>query len=303
VRLESVTTEARIVVAAWDEAHGSLLDLAPASLTEVGATIPALDDAGRDGRPSLDLAGGPIPVASGALDGEGLPALLAKAWRHRFSGSMVLTEPTGTRHAIVFAEGAPVRARAHRSPSLGDALSATCGLSATTVRDALARAAAKGSSAIHELIDEGTIDAHGAARALGARTAARIGAIASLPPSTSHAWYAGRDVLAQTADAEHPVAIDPRCAILVAARRTKSRGAMNAALRRLSGELTLARDVETKHLAPTPAEQRVLEAIANVRAPLSEHLERERFPVEVARPVLYALLMTDGLENEGPPAE
>jgi hypothetical protein len=47
----------------------------------------------------------------------------------------------------------------------------------------------------------------------------------------------------------------------------------------------------------------VLEAIANVRAPLSEHLERERFPVEVARPVLYALLMTDGLENEGPPAE
>lgn len=295
------TAEGRIVAAAWDEAVGAVVEVERVSVLDVDVDLSRLSSRGSSpsrpggdrGRPSLDTSQLGAPSGRGRLDGAGLPAVLGEALRRAFSGTLVLVEPSGARHAIVFAEGAPLRAWAPRSPSLGDVLVATAGVDPDTARDAIARAAADGASPLALLAAEGALDADGRRAALAVRTAARVGAIASLSEATTWEWREGHDLLARTP--EEVVPLDPRCAILVAARHAAGRAAMNAALRRHERPLVVSAGVELERYAPSAAELEVLDVIATTRAPYADHLEAGRLRAEIARPILYALLVTGGL--------
>jgi hypothetical protein len=290
------SAEGRLVAAAWDEALGAVVDVERVSVLEIDVDLSRLSrtsGAGGRGRPSLDPSRLAAPMEQGRLDGAGLPAVLARAMDRAFSGTLLLIEPEGARHAIVLAEGAPLRAWAPRSPSLGDVLVATAGVDAEQAQDAIARAAADGGSPLAILAAEGALDEEGRRAAIAVRTAARIGAIATLGEATRWQLHEGVDLLAATAEECAP--LDPRCAILVAARHTAGRTAMNAALRRDERPIAIAPGVELQRYAPSAAELEVLDVIATTRAPLSAHLAEGRLRAEVARPILYALLVTGGL--------
>jgi curved DNA-binding protein CbpA len=144
-----------------------------------------------------------MPTAAGALSATPLPNLLAYLLDHRHTGSLVLEDPAGNKHALWFERGYPAKAQtAEPIVTLGQQLIAMELINRADAERAAERAQAERRLYGVWLVASGAISREDLELALREQIRRRIRWLFCLPPDSVYGFYDGVNLLERWGGAE-----------------------------------------------------------------------------------------------------
>jgi len=243
------------------------------------------------------------PTAQGSLEATPLGHLLVYSLDRMLTGTLVLEESNGKRHAIYFDEGGPSKAKIE-DPLLflGRVLVEQKAITEEVYERTLAQATERGHLHGQVLLEQGQIDEHALREGLREQLSRQVLWMFGLPPDTLFGYYDRLNFL------EHwggeGVRAKPLALIWRGVRDYVHRGHMAEVLQRFGDQLILLHiDAPIRRFRFEPREQAIIDVLRAKPQPLSELLTRGLAEPEYVRRLVYAMLITRQLESGIPGVE
>ncbi|HYO94904.1 MAG TPA: J domain-containing protein [Polyangiaceae bacterium] len=246
----------------------------------------------------------PTPTATGSLGSTPLLNLLVYALDHQLTGTLVLEEPDGLKHAIYFELGAPAKIRTATPVAfLGEVLVQLGDLSEEQRSITLSQAQRSNKLHGEVLLSNGDIEEATLREGLREQLLRKVMHLIALPPETVFGYYAHTNFLEQWGGREHvrgkPLALIWRLV------ETQARAEhVDEVLTRLGERyLRLHHDAPVLRFRFARAERSVIEVLRAKPQPLAELLARDLAEPLRVRRLIYALAITRQLDLGVPGVE
>ena len=243
------------------------------------------------------------PTAQGSLEATPLGHLLVYSLDRMLTGTLVLEESTGNRHAIYFDEGGPSKAKI-QDPVLflGRVLVEQKAITDEVYERTLVQATERGQLHGQLLLEQGHIDEHALREGLREQLSRQVLWMFGLPKDTLFGYYDRLNFL------EHwggdGVRAKPLALIWRGVRDYVHAGHMNEVLSRFGDQLILLHiDAPIRRFRFDRREQAIIDVLRAKPQPLSELLARGLAEAEYVRRLVYAMLITRQLESGIPGVE
>jgi len=243
------------------------------------------------------------PTAQGSLEATPLGHLLVYSLDRMLTGTLVLEESNGKRHAIFFEEGGPSKAKI-QDPILflGRVLVEQKAITEDVYDRTLVQATEHGQLHGQVLLEQGQIDEHVLREGLREQLSRQVLWMFGLPPDTLFGYYDRLNFL------EHwggeGVRAKPLALIWRGVREYVHAGHMAEVLQRFGDQLILLHmDAPIRRFRFDRREQSIIDVLRAKPQPLSELLTRGLAEPEYVRRLVYAMLITRQLESGIPGVE
>ena len=243
------------------------------------------------------------PTAQGSLEGTPLGHLLVYGLDRLLTGTLVLEEVTGKRHAIYFDNGGPAKAKI-QDPVLflGRVLVEQKAISDEVYERTLAMATETGTLHGQVLLAEGALDEHTLREGLREQLSRQVLWMFSLPSSTLFGYYDHLNFLEQWGG--EGVRAKPLALIWRGVREYAHAGHMAEVLERFGDQLILLHvDAPIRRFRFDRREQSVIDVLRAKPQPLHELLARGLADPAYVRRLVYAMIITRQLESGIPGVE
>ncbi|MEI9952133.1 MAG: DnaJ domain-containing protein [Pseudomonadota bacterium] len=243
------------------------------------------------------------PTAQGSLEATPLGHLLVYGLDRLLTGTLVLEESSGKRHAIYFEGGGPSKAKI-QDPILflGRVLVEQKAITDDVYDRTLVQATERGQLHGQVLLEHGHIDEHALREGLREQLSRQVLWMFSLPPDTLFGYYDQLNFLEQWGG--EGVRAKPLALIWRGVREYAHAGHMADVLERFGDQLILLHvDAPIRRFRFDRREQSIIDVLRAKPQPLSELLARGLAdPAYVCR-LVYAMLITRQLESGIPGVE
>ena len=241
-----------------------------------------------------------VPSAQGSLQQTPLLHLLVYALDRRLSGTLVLEDPTRRKHAILFADGVPSKARpAEAVRRLGEILVEFGACQEAAIGAALEQAKAERRLLGQVLLEQGAVDEERLTAALAEQVCRSIVSLAALPPETAFGYYEGTNFLERWAGPQG-TPVSPLALVWRVARAHADPLSMANFIGRIGdGPLRLHMDAPLNRLGLEPHAQAAIDVLRAKPQPLAELFARELCDIDTLRRLIYSLLLLRHLELPG----
>lgn len=241
-----------------------------------------------------------LPSAKGSLRQTPLLHLLVYALDHHLTGTLVLEDPSRRKHAIYFADGVPTKARpAEPVQRLGELLVELGACDGAAVNSALEQVRRDRLPLGEVLVASGALNEARLGQALAEQVCRIVMAFAQLPPETAFGYYEGTNYLERWGG-PGGAPVSALGLIWRLAREHADPLSIASFLGRLGdGALRLHVDAPVNELGLDARTQAAIDVLRAKPQPLSELLGRELLDADVARRLLYTLLLLRHLELPG----
>src|SRR6188768_1328241 len=243
------------------------------------------------------------PTAQGSLEATPLGHLLVYSLDRMLTGTLVLEESNGKRHAIYFDDGGPSKAKV-QDPILflGRVLVEQKAITDQVYERTLVQATERGQLHGQVLLEQGQIDEHALRAGLREQLSRQVLWMFSLPPDTLFGYYDRQNFLQNWGG--EGVRAKPLALIWRGVREYVHAGHMAEVLSRFGEQMILLHiDAPIRRFRFDPREQAIIDVLRAKPQPLSELLARGLAEPEYVRRLLYAMLITRQLESGIPGVE
>ncbi|HEV8247662.1 MAG TPA: DUF4388 domain-containing protein, partial [Polyangiaceae bacterium] len=242
----------------------------------------------------------PAPNAQGQLAQTPLLHLLVYALDRRLSGTLVLEDPNGKRHALYFLSGVPIKARAAEPVNrLGELLIALGLVDEGRIGEALEQGRAEHRLLGEVLVDTGALDAQALGAALAEQVWRTIEQLALLPRETAFGYYDEVNYLERWG-APEGAPVSPFSVIWKLVREHGSAAQVGSVLARLGdGALRLHVDSPISQFGFESRVQAVVDVLRAKPQPLAELLARDLTDGETVRRLIFTFALLRHLELPG----
>ncbi len=243
------------------------------------------------------------PTAQGSLEATPLGHLLVYSLDRELTGTLVLEEPTGKRHAIYFEGGGPAKAKV-QDPILflGRVLVEQKVISDEVYDRTLALATERGVLHGQVLLEERIIDEHTLREGLREQLARQVLWMFSLPPSTLFGYYDHLNFLERWGG--EGVRAKPLALIWRGVREYAHAGHLAEVLQRFGDQTILLHvDAPIRRFRFEQREQAIIDVLRAKPQPLRELLGRGLANEAYVRRLVYAMIITRQLETGIPGVE
>jgi curved DNA-binding protein CbpA len=239
----------------------------------------------------------PLPALTGTLESTPLVNLLVYALDHRLTGTLVLEQADGLKHAVFLEDGAPAKARlADGGPFLGEVLVALGKLTLEEYERTLAEAAADERLHGSLLLEQGLLDEPTLKAALREQLAQKLDLLAALEGETVWGYYDGINYLERYGAADS-VRAKPLALIWQLLQRHADRARLAEILDQLGERvLKLHHDAPVLRFQFGRFEQAVIEVLRAKPQSYAELLARDLVSAERLAELVYMLAITRQLE-------
>ncbi|MEI9937037.1 MAG: DnaJ domain-containing protein [Pseudomonadota bacterium] len=243
------------------------------------------------------------PTAQGSLEATPLGHLLVYGLDRLLTGTLVLEESNGKRHAIYFEGGGPSKAKIFDPVLfLGRVLVEQKAITDEVYDRTLVQATERGQLHGQVLLEEGHIDEHALREGLREQLSRQVLWMFSLPPDTLFGYYDRLNFL------EHwggeGVRAKPLALIWRGVRQYAHAGHMAEVLERFGDQLILLHvDAPIRRFRFDHREQSIIDVLRAKPQPLTELLARGLADPAYVRRLVYAMLITRQLESGIPGVE
>jgi curved DNA-binding protein CbpA len=237
------------------------------------------------------------PTAQGSLEATPLGHLLVYGLDRLLTGTLVLEEPTGRRHAIYFDGGGPAKAKV-QDPILflGRVLVEQKAISEDVYERTLATAMERGVLHGGVLLEEGLVDERTLREGLREQLSRQVLWMFSLPPSTLFGYYDRLNFLERWGG--EGVRAKPLALIWRGVRDYVHAGHMAEVLDRFGDQpILLHMDAPIRRFRFDRREQSVIDVLRAKPQPLQELLGRGLADAAYVRRLVYAMIITRQLES------
>ena len=237
------------------------------------------------------------PTAQGSLEATPLGHLLVYGLDRLLTGTLVLEEPTGQRHAIYFDGGGPSKAKI-QDPVLylGRLLVEQKAISDEAYERTLSVATETGKLHGQVLLEQGMIDEHALREALREQLARQVLWMFSLPPATLFGYYDRLNFLQNWGG--EGVRAKPLALIWRGVREYAHAGHLAEVLERFGEQpILLHIDAPIRRFRFDRREQSIIDVLRAKPQPLRELLGRGLADPAYVRRLVYAMIITRQLET------
>ncbi|MET0790805.1 MAG: DnaJ domain-containing protein [Polyangiaceae bacterium] len=237
------------------------------------------------------------PTAQGSLEATPLGHLLVYGLDRLLTGTLVLEEPTGQRHAIYFDGGGPSKAKV-QDPVLylGRVLVEQKAISDEVYERTLSVATESGKLHGQVLLEQGLIDEHALREGLREQLARQVLWMFSLPPATLFGYYDRLNFLEQWGG--DGVRAKPLALIWRGVREYAHAGHLAEVLERFGAQpILLHIDAPIRRFRFDRREQSIIDVLRAKPQPLHELLNRGLADPAYVRRLVYAMIITRQLET------
>jgi curved DNA-binding protein CbpA len=237
------------------------------------------------------------PTAQGSLEATPLGHLLVYGLDRLLTGTLVLEEPTGQRHAIYFDDGGPAKAKVQEPVLfLGRVLVEQKAITEDEYQRTLALAIETGQLHGQLLLEQGLIDEHALREGLREQLARQVLWMFSLPPATLFGYYDRMNFLERWGG--EGVRAKPLALIWRGVREYAHAGHMAEVLERFGDQLILLHiDAPIRRFHFDRREQSIIDVLRAKPQPLHELLNRGLAEPAYVRRLVYAMVITRQLET------
>jgi len=243
------------------------------------------------------------PTAQGTLEATPLGHLLVYGLDRLLTGTLVLEEPTGKKHAIYFDDGGPAKAKI-QDPILflGRVLVEQKAISDAVYERTLATATERRMLHGQVLLAEGAIDEATLREGLREQLSRQVLWMFSLPPSTLFGYYDRLNFLERWGGAG--VRAKPLALIWRGVKNYAHAGHLAEVLARFGDQpIVLHVDAPIRRFRFEPREQAIIDVLRAKPQPLNELLGRGLADEAYVRRLVYALIIMRQLETGIPGVE
>jgi curved DNA-binding protein CbpA len=241
-----------------------------------------------------------VPSAQGSLQQTPLLHLLVYALDHRLSGTLVLEDPTRRKHAILLQDGVPTKARpADPVQRLGEILVDAKACQPEAIEAALEQSKPERRLLGQVLLERGDVDEQRLSAALAEQVCRSVLAIAGLPLETAFGYYDGVNYLERWAGQQGTPVSALALIWRVARAHADPLQVANFLGRLADGPLRLHVDAPLSLLELDARCQAAIDVLRAKPQPFAELLARELLDVDLARRLLYALLLLRCIDLPG----
>jgi len=243
------------------------------------------------------------PTAQGSLEATPLGHLLVYGLDRMLTGTLVLEEPNGKRHAIYFEGGGPSKAKI-QDPVLflGRVLVEQKAITEDVYDRTLIQATERGQLHGQVLLEQGLVDGHALREGLREQLSRQVLWMFGLPPQTLFGYYDRLNFLERWGG--EGVRAKPLALIWRGVREYVHAGHMAEVLERFGDQQILLHiDAPIRRFRFERREQTIIDVLRAKPQPLSELLTRGLADPEYVRRLLYAMLITRQLESGIPGVE
>jgi curved DNA-binding protein CbpA len=243
------------------------------------------------------------PTAQGSLEATPLGHLLVYSLDRMLTGTLVLEEPNGKRHAIFFEDGGPSKVKI-QDPILflGRVLVEQKAITEDVYDRTLVQATERGQLHGQVLLELGYIDEHVLREGLREQLSRQVLWMFGLPPETLFGYYDRLNFLEQWGG--EGVRAKPLALIWRGVREYVHTAHMAEVLQRFGDQLILLHiDAPIRRFRFDRREQSIIDVLRAKPQPLSELLTRGLADAEYVRRLVYAMLITRQLESGIPGVE
>ncbi|MES1173969.1 MAG: DnaJ domain-containing protein [Myxococcales bacterium] len=237
------------------------------------------------------------PTAQGSLEATPLGHLLVYGLDRLLTGTLVLEEPTGQRHAIYFDDGGPAKAKV-QDPVLylGRVLVEQKSITEEEYQRTLGLAIETGQLHGQVLLEQGLVDEHALREGLREQLARQVLWMFSLPPATLFGYYDRMNFLERWGG--EGVRAKPLALIWRGVREYAHAGHMAEVLERFGDQLILLHiDAPIRRFRFDRREQSIIDVLRAKPQPLHELLNRGLADPAYVRRLVYAMIITRQLET------
>jgi curved DNA-binding protein CbpA len=237
------------------------------------------------------------PTAQGSLEATPLGHLLVYGLDRLLTGTLVLEEPTGRRHAIYFDGGGPAKAKV-QDPILflGRVLVEQKAISEDVYERTLAAAMERGVLHGQVLLEQGVVDERTLREGLREQLSRQVLWMFSLPPSTLFGYYDRLNFLERWGG--EGVRAKPLALIWRGVRDYAHAGHLAEVLERFGDQpILLHIDAPIRRFRFDRREQSVIDVLRAKPQPLNELLGRGLADAAYVRRLVYAMIITRQLES------
>jgi curved DNA-binding protein CbpA len=244
-----------------------------------------------------------VPTAQGSLEATPLGHLLVYSLDRVLTGTLVLEEPTGKRHAIYFERGGPAKAKIQDTVLfLGRVLVEQKAISEDIYERTLAVSTETAKLHGQVLLEAGAIDEQALRAGLREQLARQVLWMFSLPPATLFGYYDRLNFLERWGG--EGVRAKPLALIWRGVREYAHAGHMAEVLERFGDQLILLHvDAPIWRFRFDRREQSVIDVLRAKPQPLQELLARGLADHGYVRRLVYAMIITRQLESGVPGVE
>ena len=244
-----------------------------------------------------------VPTAQGSLEATPLGHLLVYGLDRLLTGTLVLEEPTGKKHAIYFDGGGPAKAKVQEPILfLGRVLVEQKAISDAVYERTLATATERRMLHGQVLLAEGAISERTLREGLREQLSRQVLWMFSLPPSTLFGYYDRLNFLERWGG--EGVRAKPLALIWRGVKNYAHSGHLAEVLARFGDQpITLHVDAPIRRFRFEPREQAIIDVLRAKPQPLSELIRRGLAEEAYVRRLVYALIIMRQLESGLPGVE
>ena len=238
-----------------------------------------------------------VPTAQGSLEATPLGHLLVYGLDRLLTGTLVLEEPSGQRHAIYFDGGGPAKAKV-QDPVLflGRVLVEHKTITEEVYERTLSLATESGRLHGQVLLEQGALDEHALREGLREQLARQVLWMFSLPPATLFGYYDRLNFLERWGG--EGVRAKPLALIWRGVREYAHAGHLAEVLERFGDQpILLHVDAPIRRFRFDRREQSVIDVLRAKPQPLNELLGRGLADPSYVRRLVYAMIITRQLET------
>jgi curved DNA-binding protein CbpA len=243
------------------------------------------------------------PTAQGSLEATPLGHLLVYGLDRMLTGTLVLEESSGKRHAIYFEDGGPSKAKI-QDPILflGRVLVEQKAITEPIYERTLVQATERGQLHGQVLLEQGHLDERSLREGLREQLSRQVLWMFSLPPDTLFGYYDRQNFLEHWGGSG--VRAKPLALIWRGVREYVHAGHMAEVLGRFGEQVILLHiDAPIRRFRFDRREQSIIDVLRAKPQPLSELLARDLADPAYVRRLVYAMLITRQLESGIPGVE
>src|SRR5450755_2246622 len=243
------------------------------------------------------------PTAQGSLEATPLGHLLVYGLDRLLTGTLVLEEPTGKKHAIYFDGGGPAKAKV-QDPILflGRVLVEQKAISDDVYERTLAIATERRLLHGQVLLNEGAVDERTLREGLREQLSRQVLWMFSLPPSTLYGYYDHLNFLERWGGVG--VRVKPLALIWRGVKAYAHAGHLAEVLLRFGDQpIMLHVDAPIRRFRFEPREQAIIDVLRAKPQPLNELVARGLADEAYVRRLIYALIIMRQLESGVPGVE
>ena len=243
------------------------------------------------------------PTAQGSLESTPLGHLLVYGLDRMLTGTLVLEESTGKRHAIYFDEGGPAKAKIEDPVFfLGRVLVDQKAISDEAYERTLTVALERGQLHGQVLLEQAVIDEHALREGLREQLSRQVLWMFSLPPDTLFGYYDRLNFLERWGG--EAVRTKPLALIWRGVREYAHAGHLAEVLERFGEQpILLHIDAPIRRFRFDRREQSIIDVLRAKPQPLTELLGRGLADPAYVRRLVYAMIITRQLESGVPGVE